>query len=129
VTEALYELQSTWRAARQKFIIKSSILSGNINEAPDAAHVKIGGDFPLSTAALDIKTATVPRAMIVTLLTVLRLPARTVGRCPLRRQIPLCDGQRSGQPQHDAAAAQCPRDVLSRLRQHDRFGTVIPAAF
>ena len=129
MTEALYELQSAlWWAARREFTIKSSILSGNVTEAPDAAHVKIGGDFPLSTAALYIETTTMPRTMIVTLLTVLRLPARTVGRCPLRRQIPLCDRQGSGQPQHGAAAAQYPRNLLSRLRQHGRFNPTVPTS-
>ncbi len=91
MTEALYELQSTWWAARREFTIKSSILSGNVTEAPDAAHVKIGGNLASSAASLDIETAAMPHAMIVAVLTVLRLPARTVGRCPLRRQIPLCD--------------------------------------
>lgn len=71
-----------WWAPRRKFTIKSSILSGNVTEAPDAAHVKIGGDLPLSTAALDIEPLTMPRAMIVT---VLRLSARTVWRRPLWR--------------------------------------------
>lgn len=82
MTEALYELQRNWWTARRKFTVKSSILSGNVTEAPNAAHVKIGGDFPLSTAALDIEPLTMPRAMIVT---VLRLPARTVRRRPLWR--------------------------------------------
>ncbi len=85
MTEALYELQRDWWAARRKFTIKSSILSGNVTEAPDTAHVSIGGNYPLSTAALDIEAAAVPRAIIVALLTVLRLPARTVRRRPLRR--------------------------------------------
>ena len=79
----LGDLQNTFRwAARWEFTIKGGILEGNDTKAPDAAHVKIGGDFPLSTAALDIEPLTMPRAMIVT---VLRLPARTVGRRPLRR--------------------------------------------
>lgn len=87
-----------WRAARRKLPIKDRILSGSVAEAPDAAHVNIGGNCPLPTAALYIETTTMPRTMIVTLLTVLRLTARTVGRCPLRRQIPLCDRQGTGQP-------------------------------
>jgi hypothetical protein len=85
VTEALYELQRNWWTARREFTIKSSILSGNITKAPDTAHLSIGGNCPLPTTALNIEAATVPRTMIVTLLTVLRLPAGTVRRRPLRR--------------------------------------------
>ena len=80
---ALSDQKSTlWWAARREFTIKSSILSENVTEVPDGAHVSIGGNYPLSTAALDIEPLTMPRAMIVT---VLRLPARTVGRRPLWR--------------------------------------------
>jgi hypothetical protein len=125
----LCELKPTlWRATRREFTIKSSILSGNITEAPHAAHVRIGGNCPLSTTALNIEAATVPRTMIVTRLTVLRLPARTVGRGPLGRQIPLCDRQGSGQPQHSPTAAQYPRNWLSRLRQHGRFNPTVPTS-
>lgn len=69
----------------------------------------------------DIAATAVPCTMIVALLTVLRLPARTVGRHPLCRQIPLPDRQQSGQPEHGAAADQLPRNLLSRFRQHGRF--------
>lgn len=71
--------------ARREFAIKCNILLGNNTEAPDTAHVKIGGNFASSTAALDIETATVPRTMIMAVLTVLRLPARTMCPCPLCR--------------------------------------------
>ena len=117
-----------WWAARREFTIKSRILSGNVADAPNAAYVNIGGNWPLPTLALYIETATVPCAMIVALLTTLRLPARTMGRCPLRRQIPLCNRQRSSQPQHGPAAAQYPRNLLSRLRQHGRFNPTVPTS-
>lgn len=70
--------------ARRKFAGRGNILLGNNTEAPDTAYVKIGGDFTSSTTPLDIETATVPRTMVMAVLTVLRLPARTM--CPR----PLC---------------------------------------
>ena len=109
---------ASWWTARRKFSIRDSILYRNIAEAPDAAYVNIVGDFSPPTATLDIEPPTMPDTMIVALLTVLRLPLRTVRRCPLRRQIPLCGRQRSDQPQHGAADAQRPKNVLSRLRHH-----------
>ena len=90
--------------------------------------MNIGEDFASFSAALDIETGTVPRAMIMAVLTVLRLSLWTVGHCPLRYQIPLCDRQKSGQPEHHAVASQRPKDLLSRLRQHDRFDTTVPPA-
>jgi hypothetical protein len=69
----------------------------------------------------------VPYTMTMTLLPILCLPLRAMWHCPLRQQIYLCDRQRSGQPEHDPPAGQCPRDVWSRLRQHDRFDRAMPA--
>ncbi len=87
---ALRDLKSTlWWAARRKFAVKGSILLGNVAETPDAAYGNIGGDFPLSTAALDIETATMPCAMIVAGLTVLRLSLWAMGLGPLRDEISL----------------------------------------
>ena len=63
-----------WWTARRKFTVNDSILKRDDTEAPDATQVNIGGDFALSAVALDIETATVPRTVIVTVLTVLRLP-------------------------------------------------------
>ena len=117
-----------WWATRRKFTIKSSSRSGNLAEIPDMNHMNICGNFVSSIATLNIKAATVPRAMIVTLLATLGLSLRAMWLRPLRRQIPLCDRQRSGQPQHCATAGQHPRNLLSCLRQHGRFDTTVPAS-
>ncbi len=89
---ALCDLKTASRwAARRKFAVRSRLLSENDTETPDTAHVNIGGDFASSGAALDIETATVPRAMIRAVLTVLRLSLWAVCPRPLCRQIPLGD--------------------------------------
>lgn len=80
-----------WWTARRKFTVNDSILKRDDTEAPDTAQANIGGDFVSSTAALNIETATVPRTVIVTVLTVLRLSFRAVCPRPLCRQISLCD--------------------------------------
>jgi hypothetical protein len=116
----------SWRPARREFAIGDSILQRNGAEAPGEAHLNIGGEFARPTAALDIETATVPRTMIVAVLSVLRLSLWTMRPRPLCRQAPLRDRQRSGQPKHCAAAAQCPRYWSLHLRQHGRFDTIIP---
>lgn len=106
-----------------------SILQRNGAEAPGETHLNIGGKLARPTAALDIETATVPRTMIVAVLSVLRLSLWTMRPRPLCRQAPLRDRQRSGQPQHCAAAAQCPRNLLSHLRQHGRCDTIVPGLY
>ena len=105
-------------AARREFAVRNRLLSENDTEAPDTAHVNIGGGLPLPIAALDIEAAAVPDAMIVAVLCTVRLSLWAMWLSPLWRQIPLCDRQRSGQPEHGPAAGQHPRNVLSRLRQH-----------
>ncbi len=67
-----------------KLTSTSSISYADISEAPDPAHLRVSGDFPLSSAALNIKTATVPCTMAMALLPMLRLSARTVRQAPLR---------------------------------------------
>ena len=94
---------------------------GNIANAPDAAYVNTGRDVSRSTATLDIDATAVPCAMIMVVMTVLRLPARTVGRRPLWRRISLTDRQKSGQPEYCAASGQSPRNAWSHLRQHGQF--------
>ncbi len=64
--------------------------------------------------------------MVVALLAVLRLPARTMGRRPLCRQIPMSDRERSGQPQQGTATGQDSRNFLSYSPEHRRFGSVVP---
>lgn len=119
-----------WWAARREFTVWDRLPSEHDTEAPDVGHTTIGRDVTLSTAALNIETATMPCAMVMAVVTVLCLPLRTVRRCPLRRRIPLCDRQRSGQPEHGAAAGQCPSNVLSCLRQHGRCDpTTLPAFY
>lgn len=67
-----------------------------------------------------------PCTVIVALLTVLRLPARTVRRHPLCRQIPLPDDrQESCQPEHGATTREHLRNMLSCLRQHGQFDSAV----
>lgn len=69
-----------------------------------------------------------PCTVIVVLLTVLRLPARTVRRHPLCRQIPLSDRQESCQPEHGATTREHLRNMLSCLRQHSQFDSAVQLA-
>jgi hypothetical protein len=114
-----------WTTGRE-LTIYNSVLYWKGSKTPNSAHLNVSSSFASSATTLNIETTTVPRAMIVTVLTVLCLPARTMGRCPLCCQISLSDRQKSGQPQHGAAAAQYPRNLLSRLRQHGRFNPTVP---
>lgn len=70
-----------------------------------------------------------PCTVIVALLTVLRLAARTVRRHPLARQIPLPDRQESCQPEYGTAARKHLRNVLSSLRQHSQFDSAVLLVF
>ena len=88
---------------------------GNGAKTPDETYLKICGGLPSSTTTLNIETAAVPGTMVVALLAVLCLPTRTVGRSPLCRQISLSDRERSGQPEHNTAPSQYPRNLLSHL--------------
>lgn len=107
-------------------VINIFVLYRNGAKIPDKAYLPAYGGFASSVTTLDIEAAAVPGTMIVALLPVLCLPARTMRQVPLRQQISLCDRQRSGQPEHDYTADQCPRDVSSCFRQHDRFNRVFP---
>ncbi len=78
-------------ATRWELTINRCVLEWDVTETPDSTHLCIGGDFLPATAALNIEAATVPCAMIVTVLIALCLPARTMWHCPLRREIPLSD--------------------------------------
>lgn len=88
---------------------------GNGAKTPDETYLKVCGGLASSATTLNIETAAVPRAMVVALLAVLRLPTRTMGRRPLCRQIPLSDRERSGQPQQGTTTGQDSRNLLSHL--------------
>jgi hypothetical protein len=92
---------------------KNRMLKVRGTKTPDKTHVIVGGSFASSVTTLDIEAATVPGAMIVALLPVLRLPAGTVRHRPLRHQIPLSDGPKSCQPEHDAATGQGSSNLYS----------------
>jgi hypothetical protein len=80
----LNDLKNTlWWAARRELSINRWILKWNVAEAPDAAHLNIGGNLSSSLAALDIQTATVPGTMTVAILPILRLSLRAM----VRRQL------------------------------------------
>lgn len=116
------------RATGWELAICNSFLYWKGSKTPDKAHLKVSGDFAPSATTLDIEPATVPGTMIVALMTVLRLPARTVGRRPLWRQIPLPNRQVSCKPEHGAAAGQGSRNLLSHLPQHSHFVTAVFAS-
>jgi hypothetical protein len=103
------------------------VLEWKSAETPDKAHVTVCSKFTSSATTLNIESTAVPRTMIVTLLTVLRLSLRTVRHGPLRCQISRSDRQKPRQPKHGPAAGQCLREVLSCLRQHDRVDRAFPA--
>jgi len=97
------------------------MLQRQVTDAPHASHVNIGGEFAPSSTSLNIETTTVPRAMVVAVLTILSLPARAMG--PLCHQSLLRDIQRSGKPERHTATGEYPRDLLSTIYPHVRLET------
>ena len=101
----LYNTKNSLRRAAGRILaIHICVLNGNGAKTTDKAHLKICGSLTPSVTILNIETAAVPCAMVVALLAVLCLPTRTMGRCPLCRQIALSDRERSSQPQQDTTA-------------------------
>lgn len=100
------------------------VLKGNGAKTPDETYLKVCGGLASSATTLNIETAAVPRAMVMALLTVLCLPTRAVGHVPLWQQIPRCDRERPGQPEHNPAAGQNPRNLFSHLPYHGRLDTI-----
>lgn len=103
------------RATGRELAIHICVLKWNGAKTPDETYLKVRGGLAPSATTLNIETAAVPRAMVVALLTVLRLPTRTMGRCPLCRQVPLSNRQESGQPEQGTATGQDSRHLLSHL--------------
>ena len=84
-------LNSLRRTTGRELAIHICVLKGNGAKTPDETYLKVCGGLASSATTLNIETAAVPRAMVVILLTVLRLPTWAMGRRPLCRQISLSD--------------------------------------
>jgi len=75
-------------------------------EIPDMPDENIDRGSSPTVGTFGIDAATVPNTMTRAMVGARRLSLRTMRCGPLRREVPLCNGQRTGEPEGNTAARQ-----------------------